>query len=472
MNPIQGLKDTQTHGTQVAGAKRTIMDLLADPQVKAGMEAVATQYLRPEKMLRLAINAVMKTPKLADCDPKTLLGALMTAQALGLEPNTVRGEAWLIPYKKSRRRGEQWVEYYECQFQIGYLGYVALMLRCPEMLSVDAEAIRVGDKFSHMKGSRSFLEYEKALSSRGELLGAYCYTRTKDGGEQATVLPLDEIVKIRGRSETYRALLRRVDTARGEKEKTKAERKLADTPWVLWIDDMAAKSAVKKHRKRVRLAGDGLLHLASEVDDATEAGRIDLGKLADPKLMQAMVEDGLPAPEVDDDYDDDEPPPDNLTDGGRVAQSPSMMVVDREGVAHAASSLAPTPPPASPVTEWPQYIPERNEWVDSSGEVYSPERHGFSSVTGRPAVMRDGSFKARRQKGHPVDNGLVPAVPAAAPVNDGGGPTFPEVLMMMTRAETEEHIEEIQSVISSFQMGKERDLLLSAFANLKRRLKL
>ncbi|MBP8177484.1 MAG: hypothetical protein KAX77_06910, partial [Xanthomonadales bacterium] len=68
---------------QVAPAPKTIYEYLEDPRVKQGIAAVAGKFLTPDRMLRLCVMAVKKTPKLAACDPTTVLGAMMTSAALG-----------------------------------------------------------------------------------------------------------------------------------------------------------------------------------------------------------------------------------------------------------------------------------------------------------------------------------------------------------------------------------------------------
>lgn len=284
---------------------KTIFDFLSgDPKIEKAIAAVATQFLTPDRFLRLAVNAVKKTPLLMQCDPQTVLGAFMTSAALGLEPNTVLQQAFLIPYKKrvpvrNEKTGrDEWIDTYECQFQIGARGFITLAHRSPHIHSLQSEAIHENDYFEHMLGSESFLKYKKALKDRGELIGSFCFTKLASGVELATVLPLDEIEKIRNRSETYNALVRNVQSADTAKEKEKAEKKLAETPWVMWADDMAAKSATKKHAKQLPLSpGDGLA--AAVALDGDDEHIIDMGRMADPDAVRTVMQDGVDALDPD-----------------------------------------------------------------------------------------------------------------------------------------------------------------------------
>lgn len=284
-------KQNQQQPLENVKKERSIFELLEDPRVAKGMGAVATQFLTPDRFLRLAVNAIKKTPLLAQCDPKTVLGSFMTSAALGLEPNTVMQQAFLIPYKKRANIDGEWVDVYECNFQIGYRGFVTLAHRSPYVDSLEAEAIHKGDHFKHMKGSKSFLEYEKALMERGDLIGAFCFSKLASGAEAATVLPLDELMKIRSRSETYNALVRNVENAKAGKDREKAEQKLADTPWVLWEDDMCAKSAIKKHCKQLPLSPDDAMSTAAKLD-GDDGNVIDMATMADPDVVRAVMADG------------------------------------------------------------------------------------------------------------------------------------------------------------------------------------
>lgn len=298
---ISALKQPEQQA--VAKKPKTIFDLLTEDKARRAIASVAGQYMTPERFLRLAINCLKKTPKLMECDPQSVLGSFMASAALGLEPNTVLQQAFLIPYGvrgKIPGTNDWGITHYDCQFQIGYRGFITLAHRSPHITTIEAEAIHSGDHFKHRKGSVSFLEYEKALINRGDLIGSYAYSKLEGGGEAATILPLDEIHKIRSRSETYQALIRGADK-QGLKdwEKKKAEEKLAGTPWVMWEDDMSAKSAIKKHSKQLPMnPGDPMAAAVSLDADREDGKTIDMADLTDVEKMRAVMEDGDAPPEM------------------------------------------------------------------------------------------------------------------------------------------------------------------------------
>lgn len=291
---------------QVAPAPKTIYEYLEDPRVKQGIAAVAGRFLTPDRMLRLCVMAVKKTPKLAACDPTTVLGAMMTSAALGLEPNTVQQQAFLIPYKTRRKNPStgQWGDVLECQFQIGYRGFITLAYRTPRVKGLMAEAIHKGDHFKHRLGTGTFLEFEKALVDRGDMIGAFSYAQLDGGQEVACVLPLDEILKIRSRSETYKQLVRDLESAQSQQDSVKAQQRLAETPWVLWEDDMAAKSAIKKHAKMLPIASNDALAVAAEIDARGEAGALDLRSMTSVEQVREVIDEGGEPPALEDHSED------------------------------------------------------------------------------------------------------------------------------------------------------------------------
>lgn len=283
----------------------TLLELLKSDRVQDGLARVAGKLLDPVRLTSLVVNSIHKTPKLALCEPKSVLGAVMVSGSLGLEPNTPAGLAYLIPYKSRWKNPatNQWEDRYSCQFQLGYRGLITLAHRSKAVLLAKAEAIRDRDEFHYVEGFEAELRYIKALSGRGRLQGAFCFTRHPDGLNLASVIPLEDIYKARARSETYRALSRAVENARNDKELDSAEKALAETPWVMWEDQMVAKTAMKAHLTRLPIwdQPSALLASAAALDDSAIEGTLDMTAIGEAGLKNAdnvlaMVKDEAPLP--------------------------------------------------------------------------------------------------------------------------------------------------------------------------------
>lgn len=274
-----------------------IITMLQSPETVKRMNDVATKYLTADRMARLCINAINRTPDLARCDPKSVLGSIMMSCALGLETNTINQHAYLIPFNNRRQVKGEWTSVMECQFMIGYRGYIVLAKRNPALVKIRAWAIHENDEFQFCEGSEFFLKWSMDLRRpRGKLVGACCYTKERQEfgeDEAATVLPLEELEKIRAKSQTWSYLARQVEEANNDNARRKAEQKLAETPWVMWEGEMAAKSAVRRHAKQLDLSHG--LQCAFSLEDAGD--RVDMGKMIDPEYTKALAEgEALPEP--------------------------------------------------------------------------------------------------------------------------------------------------------------------------------
>ncbi len=94
------------------------------PEIKRALP----KHLNGDRMARIALTAFRRTPKLADCDPRSVFAAVIQASQLGLEPDTL-GRSYLIPYKRNFKEKGQWKSAMECSFVPGWKGLVDLMNR-------------------------------------------------------------------------------------------------------------------------------------------------------------------------------------------------------------------------------------------------------------------------------------------------------------------------------------------------------
>ena len=289
--------------------QQQLLKMLDADRFKKGMAAVAGKYMTPDRMMRLCVSAIRTTPKLLQADPPTVLGSLMTAAALELEPNTVTQECFLIPYDRSIKQGDNWIKVTECQFQIGYKGFMKLGYRSPRVKKITPRAVRQHDDFDYLEGTGGFLRYKKALNNAGEVIGAFSYLELQDGTEDFMILGLDEIHRARDRSQTWKSLKANIERSRNDKERDRNQKKFDDTPWQAFFDDMSAKSAIRKHAKFMPLESPQLA-VAADIDGRAEVGKIDLSELANPDLARSIIngEYSIGDSEPEQEPAEDEPP--------------------------------------------------------------------------------------------------------------------------------------------------------------------
>ena len=294
--------------TQLAEARTPMLEYVSQPNVRASLAKVCTDVLSPEKVVRLSLNVMQANPALQSCSKLSMLGCMMTAAGLGLEPNTPLQHAWIIPYENNKNIGGQWQKVMEAQFMIGYRGFVDLMWRSEHLELLILGAARARDEFdsyvsSDVEGG-TFFKFRKRLDGeRGDLVAAFCYSQTggKRGvGKMATVMTAEEVLKRRARSHTYNSLVQRAANAQGSAQ-ARAQRKLDETPWVMWEDEMWTKTAIRTHAGHMPLTTQ--LMAAVAIDAASDEGRLDMGQLADPEHMQAVKQGETAPPEIDGEYE-------------------------------------------------------------------------------------------------------------------------------------------------------------------------
>jgi recombination protein RecT len=184
--------------------------------------------LTPERFSRMAMTAITKTPKLAECSPQSFIGSLLTAAQLGLEPNTPLGQAYLIPFYNSRKR------IYECQFQVGYKGMIDLCNRSGEIKNIEAHIVYENDEFEFEYGLDSKLKHKPCMSDKGAPVWVYALYRLNNGGYGFEVMSVDDCM------------------AHGEKY----SKAFNNSPWQTNPEEMMKKTVLKKVLKYAPVRSD------------------------------------------------------------------------------------------------------------------------------------------------------------------------------------------------------------------------
>lgn len=178
-NAVANRREQQTQ--KQAAVARYIEKL--GPQIARALP----KHLDGDRMTRLALTAVRKTPALAECSDVSMAGALLTAAALGLEPNTPTNECYLVPYSG------------EVQFQLGYAGCVKLFWQHPLAAQFECEAVYEADDFDYAMGSGAFLRYKpnKRAADRGKIIYYFAFAKLTTGAESFVVLTPEECKELR-----------------------------------------------------------------------------------------------------------------------------------------------------------------------------------------------------------------------------------------------------------------------------------
>lgn len=230
-------------GTAIAESKSqrgqlTIRERLSGEEFKAAIASILPKHVTPERMTRVAMTAITRTPKLADCDQASFFRCMMDLSQWGLEPDGRR--AHLIPFE-NRKRGVT-----ECQVIVDYKGLVELAYRSGTVASIHADVVREGDEFAYSLGEvvehvPHFIRRDADKPDKpGEVFAAYCHIKLRDGTTKSEVMSREEVEAIRKRSRAGQS-----------------------GPWVTDWAEMAKKTAFRRASK--------WLTLSAEIRDAIES---------------------------------------------------------------------------------------------------------------------------------------------------------------------------------------------------------
>lgn len=179
------------------------------------IEKALPSHMNPDRMARIALTTIRSNPKLLEASVPSLLGAVMQAAQLGLEPGLV-GHCYLIPFKNGKT-GQT-----DVQFIIGYKGMIDLARRSGQIENIYSHAVFEQDEFEYELGLHPKLVHKPATGERGKMTHVYAVAHFKDGGYQFEVMDMQEIEKRRGRSKSKN-----------------------NGPWVTDFEEMAKKTVIR-----------------------------------------------------------------------------------------------------------------------------------------------------------------------------------------------------------------------------------
>ncbi len=265
------------------GQNRDIRSVL---EKMSGQFAMALpKILSVDRFLRIALTSVNRNPKLLACTQESLLACLMDCAMLGIEPDGRR--AHLIPYKD------------KCTLVIDYKGLAELVRRSGEVSALKAGIVYPGDEFEYQFGTGAFLKHRPKLDrGESEPIAVYSYVKLKDGDEDFDVMGIKEVEKIRDRSQGYR-----FSVSQGRH----------DNPWMTDFDEMAKKTAFRRHSKWLPLSPELREKIEKDDEPLTEQERfaaarpIKTAKITFDDEPQAAQEEPEPAETQSAQQSQDEP---------------------------------------------------------------------------------------------------------------------------------------------------------------------
>jgi recombination protein RecT len=148
---------------------------------KPQMALALPKHLTADRMARLAVTAFSSTPKLQECDPKSIVAGIMTSATLGLEIG-VDGQGFLVPYGRT------------CQFVPGWKGLVDLVSRSGRA-TVWTGCVFEGDDFDYALGDNPFIRHRPGEENDPDKI-THVYAVGRVNGSQYPVIEVWTIRKV------------------------------------------------------------------------------------------------------------------------------------------------------------------------------------------------------------------------------------------------------------------------------------
>jgi recombination protein RecT len=223
--------------------KLTLRQHLQSDAMKAHLANALPTHVTPDRLVRVALTAMTRSPKLANCTQASFFQALFQCSQMGLEPDGRR--AHLIPYGT------------ECQLVIDYKGFAELAYRSALVKSIHAQEVREGDIFEFDMGQVTrhtphFLRRDPGKpKDSGKVFAYYCVVEMAGDARKCEVMSLQEVEAIRDKSQGYKAF-------KAGKVKTSV--------WNDYPIEMGKKTVFKRCSKWLPLSAE--IRTAIEHDDA------------------------------------------------------------------------------------------------------------------------------------------------------------------------------------------------------------
>ena len=285
MSTTEQLKRTvapaKARASAVAATKPgTMLDIVRSKSFQAQMAMALPKNLTTERLTRIVMTEVRKTPALLNCNQESFFGAVLQCAQLGLEPGSALGHCYLLPFGNGKARDGR----PNCQLIIGYRGMIDLARRSGQIQSINAYVVHEADEFEYELGLHPDIHHKPSpLADRGPVTYVYAVAVLKGGGVQFEVMSRAEVEAVRAQSKAGKS-----------------------GPWVTHWDEMARKSVVRKLFKYLPVSIEAVR--AVEIDEKSDRGEVvteedfinaeyvEKGVSLNPVTPQEPQEEEAPAP--------------------------------------------------------------------------------------------------------------------------------------------------------------------------------
>lgn len=136
------LQEKKQAPQQVDPSKLGFKALMATPMMKKKFNDILRD--KTDSFMGSLMTLVGGDDYLAKAEPMTIIASAMKAATMDLPIDKNLGYAYIVPFNRSEKVGNQWVKHNEAQFILGYKGYIQLAQRSGQYKALNAITVYEG----------------------------------------------------------------------------------------------------------------------------------------------------------------------------------------------------------------------------------------------------------------------------------------------------------------------------------------
>lgn len=228
---------------------------------KEKMEAIKPQFIEQsglkesdfKREVSFAMQLASSNPFLNQCTKESALKAVLNVAQTGLSLNPTKKEAYLVPRYNAKER------IYEVCLDPSYMGLMKLVTDAGIVKSINVQLIYEGDQVevdlsNEQKPIQKHVPYFLAGNEKGDIMGVYSVATLNDGSKHTEIMGREDVLAIRGRSESYKAFI-------------DPNKKVNQAVWVTDEGEMFRKTIIKRHCKYLPKSGGDRAQKAIDISN-------------------------------------------------------------------------------------------------------------------------------------------------------------------------------------------------------------
>ncbi|RUP39143.1 MAG: recombinase [Acinetobacter sp.] len=182
--------------TQIEPTKPpTIQQFVSSEKIIASAEKMLGS--RGQQFLTTILTMANSTPTIAECEPRSLYNACLTAAVLNLPINQNLGFAYIIPYKNNKTGMT------EAQFQMGYKGFIQLAINSGQFTRIGVKEVKDGQLDSYDEFGEPVFNFN--IENDKKTIGYMAYFKLTNGFVKMAYMSNEQIEKhAKKYSQTYK----------------------------------------------------------------------------------------------------------------------------------------------------------------------------------------------------------------------------------------------------------------------------